>query len=313
MASRTLSSRERRKNASPLLGAAWLRPERIARLRGTFRQLAARCAAQLTELTPSSVQVTLARLSAGKIDEIIAEAGGAGAASISRGDQPAPPVIIGMNGPGLDAMIEAAFGGDGAEPADGRNRPLSQIELHLAGAVAERVARALLDSYASAEPSRLALDRVKDLSLQPTLARGEDEWLIARFDIETPGRTGSLFILLPPSLIQGLHESQAEALPPAPATRDPNWRARIRRELTRTHVTLQALLDEQELTLGDLAGLRPGQTLSLRATPQSPVRLVCNQQTLFWCDLGQADGTYILRVHDFADEEQDLIDAILSQ
>ena len=302
---------ERRTATTPLVGASRLRPERIARLRGVFEQLAARCAGCLADLTPSPVQLTVRELSSGKAGEYLAGHDGGGAAGVFRNPELGAPVLIGADGAGIDAMVEAAFGADGSEPAHEKERSLSRMELRLAGAAFQRVARALDGSYAGSEAAALHLEKVEVLAAQPPLVRRDDDWLIASFELTTLDRTGTVFILLPQTAIQGLQENPADKAFP-PAGRDPRWNTRMQRELTRTHVTLQAVLDERDLTLGDIAGLRVGQMLPLRATPQSQVKIVCNEQALFWCELGQAEGAYTLRVQDFADEEQDLIDAILS-
>ena len=61
-------------------------------------------------------------------------------------------------------------------------------------------------------------------------------------------------------------------------------------------------------TLGDIASLRAGEVLALQANAKTQVRLECNAEPLFFCDLGQADGVYTLRTDDFVDQEQELLD-----
>ena len=61
-------------------------------------------------------------------------------------------------------------------------------------------------------------------------------------------------------------------------------------------------------TLGDIASLRAGEVLALQANAKTQVRLECNAEPLFFCDLGQADGFYTLRTDDFVDQEQELLD-----
>lgn len=302
---------ERRKAATPLLGSGPLRPERILRLRGAFDEFAVQCAESLHDLVTSPVQLAMRELCAGKAGEFLAGQDALGAVAVFRNAEPNAPVLIGADGACLDAMLEAAFGADGSEPSSGSRRPLSAVELGLAGAMFQLVAKVLHASYAVSGSSPLHLDSVGCLANQPRMVRLDDEWLIANFDLETLGRKGKIFTLLPPHIVQRL-QKPANASLTGPVASDPRWNTRIQRELTRTHVTLQAVLDERDLTLGEIADLKVGQMLPLRVTPQSQVKLGCNDQTLFWCELGQAEGAYTLRVRDFADEERGMIDAILS-
>ena len=67
-----------------------------------------------------------------------------------------------------------------------------------------------------------------------------------------------------------------------------------------------------DITLGEITQLKPGDLIQLSATPKSPVKLEANQQALFWCQLGQADGVYKLRVEDVFDPEQEFIGDLLN-
>jgi flagellar motor switch protein FliM len=75
----------------------------------------------------------------------------------------------------------------------------------------------------------------------------------------------------------------------------------------RTSVTLRAVLEEQLIDLGEVADFHVGQVLELQATPNTPVRLECNGQPLFQCQLGQSAGAYTLRVDDVVDPDQEFI------
>ena len=79
-------------------------------------------------------------------------------------------------------------------------------------------------------------------------------------------------------------------------------------EVSRTAVSLKAVLEERTVDLGDVAAFEVGQVIELQATPRSLVRLECNGQALFRCHLGQSQGAYMLRVEDVIDEEQEFID-----
>lgn len=300
------------KMATPILAQARPRPERLARLGRVFEQIASRAALDLADLLPSPVQLNLGEVLVSKAGPFLTERHGAGAIGVFRGDDAATPILIGIDGTCIDMIVEAAFGADGSEPVATTSRPLSRIELRLAGAIFQKIIRTV--HSASADPGATVpdLDRVECLTGQPVLVRREDEWLIARLEFCALDRVGELFILMPLAAAGTLRDMPADASP-GPSGGDPGWSAHIQQHLTRTDITLRAILDEQEFTLGQIVELKPGDMLPLRATPQSQVKLVSNEQPLLWCELGQADGAYTLRVQDFVSAEQDLIDAILSE
>jgi flagellar motor switch protein FliM len=82
--------------------------------------------------------------------------------------------------------------------------------------------------------------------------------------------------------------------------------------VSRTHVTLSAILDERPGTLGEVAAFHVGKVVELNATTNSRVRLECNGERLVWCHLGKSQGKYTLRVEEFIDREQEFLDEILS-
>ena len=84
-------------------------------------------------------------------------------------------------------------------------------------------------------------------------------------------------------------------------------------EVQRTEVTLNAVLDERMLPLGDVAKFHVGQVLELDATPRTLARLESNNEVLFWCQIGQLDGYYAVQVADRVDQKREFVDDILSR
>ena len=70
----------------------------------------------------------------------------------------------------------------------------------------------------------------------------------------------------------------------------------MQQEINNTEVTLTAILEERRVTLADVAAFRVGQVISLEARIDGRIRLECNNQPLFMCEIGQLEGAYTLRV-----------------
>jgi flagellar motor switch protein FliM len=101
------------------------------------------------------------------------------------------------------------------------------------------------------------------------------------------------------------HDSAYDVAP------DPQWSKQIHNEVGRAEVAVHGIIEEEGFTLGDIAALRVGQIIRLEATPQSRVKLESNNQALFWCHVGQANGFYTLRVDESFDSEQEFLDTLL--
>ena len=285
----------------------------LAGLRSAFERLGADCTEKLRQLAPVPMEVTFRDIVSGVGDEAIAGYGETALLGAFQMPDQGLPVLIGADAACMDAALEAVFGSDGSERSSHAERVPTRIEMHLARTIFEQVADALRLAVFGDGAAALELKGVETAAKPPATAKGGEPRMLAEFGLSALERQGRMFIILPESALRGSNRTSAKAIAAAPTIADPRWSKRIEHEVQRTQVTLQAVLDERELTLGEVAELRVGQVLPLKATPRSNVKVVCNDQTLFWCELGQSEGMYTLRIKDFPEGEQDLIDAITSR
>jgi flagellar motor switch protein FliM len=296
---------------SPLLRPPSLSADRLSHLHGVLEQVGVRCADGLRALFSSQVDVEFVDLAVGSADELITAWSEECVVGGFRSADPELSFLVAADGGFVSAALEAVFGADGSEAPRDRRRALSGFEKRLARGILERLAHASRDCLFGVDGAAPELDFLETADALPAAARQGGASAVAKFQLSTLERGGEFFVLAPQSALQET-QSAPVAAQIRSHSRDPNWGRRIEQELQRTQVSLQAVLDECDLTLGEIADLQVGQILPLRATPRSQVKVVSNDQTVFWCELGQADGVYTVRIKDFADEEQELADAILS-
>jgi flagellar motor switch protein FliM len=122
-----------------------------------------------------------------------------------------------------------------------------------------------------------------------------------------------MFIVIPHAALNPIRQSLSQIVSGESASTDPNWSRQLHSEIKRTEVVLKAVLEERQFTLGEVAKFHVGQVLKLNATPDTMVRLECNDQRLFWCQLGQMNGVYSLQVKESADQKREFIDGILAR
>jgi flagellar motor switch protein FliM len=192
------------------------------------------------------------------------------------------------------------FGGDGTEALPPDPPACSRVEMQVAKSAAEALGRALEAALDPASKPDFRFDR---LDVVTDKIRDRMGGLVARFAVELFGRGAALSMCLPPSVFPALKQ----ALPSAPAeeTRaDPAWARLMEEGVKRAEVTLRAFLEER-LTLGVIARLKVGQILPLESTPRTRARTECNGQQLFWCEIGQGEGTYTIRIDEPVDQARE--------
>ena len=79
--------------------------------------------------------------------------------------------------------------------------------------------------------------------------------------------------------------------------------------VTKARIAVTAVLDELEMTLGDVAEFAVGQVLNLHGAGMGRVRLECAGREMFWCKLGQGEGRYSLEIEEPVEQEGDAVEA----
>jgi flagellar motor switch protein FliM len=205
------------------------------------------------------------------------------------------------------------FGGDGSEEPVFEKRPLSSIELRLAEKAIDIVGTALQCSFAAVCETTFKLDRVETrldfVAIAPRTAFG----IRAKFNARIMGRDIGIFILIPQTALNSIRQELEREPSAEMSVRDPRWSKQIQEEVGRTEISVRGVIEERQFTLADIANLRVGQVLVLQANANTKIKLECNSEPLFMCDLGQGDGFYTLRTDDFVDQDQEFLNDIVRQ
>jgi len=93
---------------------------------------------------------------------------------------------------------------------------------------------------------------------------------------------------------------------------DPAWSKRMRSEVSRARIELEAFIQQGSLTLDALSKLEIGQVLKLPTDAMEQVRLRAGDQQLFKCTLGKSGIHFTVKVGDPVNQEEDLIDELVA-
>jgi len=177
----------------------------------------------------------------------------------------------------------------------------------------EMAAKNLQSAFAPVCDVTFTLDRMETRMYFATLGARSNLAVKAQLLVQGLDSSGQMFIVIPQTALNPIRQNLARVQSGMTSARDPRWSKQIKTEVNKTEVKLRAILEERPMTLGDICALKIGQVIELQASPRSPVQLQCNDETVFWCQLGQRDGSYVLRVQDSASHEQEFLDDILSR
>lgn len=166
----------------------------------------------------------------------------------------------------VSAVIEAAMGGTGAEPAFNMNdRPLSKIEKELIAHLETTLAKEI----AAAVSSHLCMDvGLFDAEEQPGITAASGELIQFRYLINIFGYSGEIRLTFPASeLEKQLKSAEARLSEEIDAVQQ----QQLQTEVNKSDIGLTVTLGTEILSLEDISGLRPGRLIELSSTVSASV------------------------------------------
>ncbi len=295
-----------------LLDAGGMSVERMPLLHVIFDRMLTQCSESLRSLCSSPAIFTLKSTRSDRMGEILAAFEGRVVVAIFQAATWDSRIIVGCDHSFLFSMIEALFGGEGNEPWTKEDRSLSNIEMRVAQAIFDRVAKSMQASFAAVVETTLKFETLETRMDFAVIAPRNTFAIITTIGLQILDRVGEMFVVLPQPALNAIRQNLTHDAAKDVVTRDPRWVRQMQNEITKSEVTVRGVIEEYQFTLADIAALKVGQIMHLQATTRTRVKLECNSQALFWCQLGQAEGHYTLRVDEVVDKEQEFMDDILA-
>lgn len=295
-----------------LLDAAGIQVDRLPMLPIVFDRVATACGEQMRSLAASPCYFSMSHVEQNRIGDLL-EAYEANAVAVIL-DVPEwdSQVVVGFDRDFIFTIVEVLFGADGNEAPEEDGRTFSNIEMKLCSKLAEMIAGTLTAAFAPVSKATFKVERIETRMHFAVIGRRNAQAAAAKFLVQAINRGGEMFIILPHPVLQLIRRALSSVTGGEMGQRDPVWVKQMQVGVTRADVTISAILEQKQLTLGEIAALKPGDIIPLSATPKTPVRLEANDQPLFWCQLGQADGIYKLRIDDVFDPEQEFLGDLLN-
>ncbi|MBM1169525.1 flagellar motor switch protein FliM [Microvirga arabica] len=294
-----------------LLDSAGLSLDRLPMLHVIFDRMTTSCAEHLRHMAASPMYYSLSGLESGRITEILEIYEANAVAGIFHAPEWDSHILIGFDRDFIYTMVEVLFGSDGSEAPVEEARGFSTIELRMAQTLFEQVAKALQASFALVADTKFKLERIETRMDFAVIGRRNNQAVAAKFLLQALNRGGEMFVVIPQSVLNPMRKVLSRVVSSESSGRDPRWMKQIATEVKKTEVTLKAVLEERFLSLGEIADLKVGDVIELQATPRSRVKLEGNNQGLFWCNIGQSEGTYVLKVDEHIDQEKEFLDDVL--
>ncbi|MGH7092816.1 MAG: flagellar motor switch protein FliM [Stellaceae bacterium] len=172
-------------------------------------------------------------------------------------------ILIALDAPLVVAIVESRFGGTGRFPMRTGNRDFTAFELKSM----RRVLDATLDQFALAwEPFGTFEPEVARLETNPQFAGfapAEEMIIVTAFEVQIDQGRGRLVICIPYPSVEPMHGELMSGIVEDTIERDIRWSDELRSGLEQAPITLNVELGEIEISVADLAALRPGNVFEM--------------------------------------------------
>jgi flagellar motor switch protein FliM len=152
------------------------------------------------------------------------------------------------------------------------------------------------EAFEPLTPVKFSLERLETNPRFAAIARPANAAILVKLRIDMEDRGGRIELLLPYATLEPIRKMLLQQFMGEKFGRDNIWEGHLATELWTTNVEVRAVLDEQQVTLKEVLGLKVGDTMMLNATPDSLIELKAGAIPLTRGRMGRRNAHIAVRV-----------------
>lgn len=186
-------------------------------------------------------------------------------------------------------------------------RPLSRIELDLATMVFDKIGSVLRSGVGATGGFEAAIQRPRNVEDRVSPAGEADEFAAAfKLTIGIGSVVGEFALVVPQKTLLKTNVTLPKSRNQAPKVQK-DWGDQIGEQVRRSHVTLQARIRLDSLTLRTISKLAVGDVIPFQDKEDVQVDISANGKDMYVCELGRAGANYMVRVTDNVSTEDEIL------
>ena len=187
-------------------------------------------------------------------------------------------------------------GGRGNQSVRVEGRPYTTIEINLVRRMLDVVLNDAEQAFAPLSPVRFVVDRLETNPRFAAISRPANAAILFELRIDMEDRGGSIEILLPYATIEPIRELLLQMFMGEKFGRDPIWEEHLATEVYNAEIMVDAVLFDEEMTLGEIVNLKVGDTIPFGIAPDDPIYLKCGNVPLTQGHMGRIGEHISVRV-----------------
>jgi len=197
------------------------------------------------------------------------------------------------------SMVDVLLGGGHAgRPLRVEGRPYTTIEQDIVKNVISLMLDDLSSAFNALTPATFRFERLESNPRFATITRPINPIILASLKIEMDDRGGKAEIILPYATIEPIKELLVQLFTGEKFGRDSIWESYLSKEVVSTMVEVEAVLDEKQISLGDIARLKVGSTIMMNNSPNGDIQVKCKGIPMMSGKMGCVGNNIAVRIND---------------
>jgi flagellar motor switch protein FliM len=280
-----------------IINSALVSYERLPMLEIVFDRLVRLMTTSLRNFTSDNVEVSLDNITSIRFGDYLNSIPLPAILAVFRAEELDNYGLFTVDSNLIYSIVDVLLGGRrGTAQMRIEGRPYTTIERTLVQRMTEVILQDMCQAFEPLAPVNFTLDRLETNPRFAAIARPANAAILVRLRIDMEDRGGRTELLLPYATLEPIRKLLLQQFMGEKFGRDSIWESHLATELWSTRVEIDAILDEQIMSLNTIMNLEVGQTVMLNASPESRIELRCGGVPLLKGRMGRVGSSVAVRV-----------------
>ncbi|HVP86308.1 MAG TPA: flagellar motor switch protein FliM [Rhizomicrobium sp.] len=282
-----------------IINSALVSYERLPMLEIVFDRLVRLMTTSLRNFTSDNVEVSLDNITSIRFGDYLNSIPLPAILAVFRAEQLDNYGLFTVDSNLIYSIVDVLLGGRrGTSAMRIEGRPYTTIERTLVQRMIEVILQDMMQAFEPLAPVNFALDRLETNPRFAAIARPANAAILVKLRIDMEDRGGRTELLLPYATLEPIRKLLLQQFMGEKFGRDSIWEGHLASELWSTKVDINAILDEQTMSLDKIMNLNIGDTVMLNASPDSKIELRCGNVPLLRGRMGRVGSSVAVRVEE---------------
>ncbi len=282
-----------------ILNSALVSYERLPMLEVVFDRLVRMMSTSLRNFTSDNVEVSLDNITSARFGDHMNSIPLPAMLSVFKAEEWDNYGLMTVDSALIYSIVDVLLGGRrGTAALRIEGRPYTTIERNLVERMVHVVLADLSAAFDPLSPVTFRFDRLETNPRFATIARPANAVIVVTLRVDMEDRGGLIELLIPYATLEPVRELLLQMFMGEKFGRDSIWEGHLTAELWQTDVSIDAVLDQIEMPLGEVLNWVEGSQLELNCNPISKVELRCGDASMFKGRMGRRNGHIAVQVSD---------------